>query len=159
MGRVGVTIKSNCMFLTGKFCRKRESTHDISDFTLSPTRRQDMLCLPEVKKQFKYKGQFSKNLSTFSTLSVERSTFAKKTSAFLMSVPITRASTPFSSSLRILALTAGCEIFRCSDNSACDICGSSDNMFSIFLSVLSISSGKASQPVQCQTICLVGFDI
>lgn len=53
MGLVGVTIRSNCMFLTGKFWRKRESTHDMSDFTFSPIRRQLMLCLPDVRKQFR----------------------------------------------------------------------------------------------------------
>jgi len=75
---------------------------------------------------------------------VETSTFARKISAFLMSVPTACASIPFSSSLRILALTAGWLIFRRFEISACESCGFSESMFSIFLSVVSISSGMFS---------------
>lgn len=75
---------------------------------------------------------------------MDKSTFARKISAFLMSVPTACASIPFSSSLRILALTAGWLIFKRSEISACESCGFSDSMFSIFLSVLSISSGMFS---------------
>lgn len=145
------------MFFTGRFWRKRESTHDMSDLTFSPIRRQLMLCLPEVRKQFKYNGQFSKNLSTFSTLSVETSTFARKTSAFLMSVPTCRASTPFCSSLCILALTAGWLIFKRLESSACDSCGFSDSMLSIFRSVMSSSSGVCIRPLFVMLLHIVAF--
>lgn len=116
-----------------------------------------MLCLPDVKKQFRYNGHFSRNLRTSSTLSVDTSTFARNTSAFFMSVPTARASTPFCSSLCILALTAGWLIFRRFDSSACESCGFSDNMLSIFRSVLSISSGIAVQPLFIVFKCIEVF--
>lgn len=88
MGLVGVTIKSNSMFSAGRFCRSRESTTDIMDFMFSPSIRHVMLCFPEVKKQFKYRGHLFRVSSSCSTRLVVISTFAKKSSAFLMSVPI-----------------------------------------------------------------------
>jgi hypothetical protein len=45
-----------------------------------------MLNLPEVKKLFKYRGHLSRNLRISSTLSVEMSSFARKSVVFLMSV-------------------------------------------------------------------------